>query len=92
MKKIKDIIGNITKIEVGTWIRLGLLVLSLVNVTLRMSGINTIPFAPEDLADLISTLFTILVGVNAYWKNNSFTSAALAADEEMKRLRGIEDE
>lgn len=91
MNKLKDIAENITQVSVGTWIRLALVVLALVNVTLRLAGVQTLPFAPEDISDLISSLFAIIVVLNAYWKNNSFTAAALAADDVMTRLREEED-
>ena len=88
MSKIKDILENITQVSVGTWIRLALVVLALVNVILRMLGVQTIPIAPEDVADLISGLFVIATALTAYWKNNSFTEAALKADEYMRELKG----
>lgn len=91
MNKIKDIAENITKVSVGTWIRLSMVMLALVNVILRMLGVQTIPVATEDVADLISGLFVIATALTAYWKNNSFTAAAIEADEYMRRLREEEN-
>lgn len=91
MNKLKDIAENITKVSIGTWIRLAMVMLALVNVTLRMAGVQTLPFTPEDVADLISGLFVIATALTAYWKNNSFTAAAIEADEYMRRLREEEN-
>jgi SPP1 family holin len=80
MNKIKDILQNITKVSLGTWIRLALLVLSMVNIALRVAGVDTIPFVSEDVAEIITLIFAICTGLVAYWKNNSFTEAAQEAD------------
>lgn len=85
MDKLKDVFANITKVELGTWIRLALLTLSMVNIALRIAGVDTLPFASEEVSELITILFTFATGFAAYWKNNSFTGAAQAAD---KVLRG----
>ena len=40
MNKLKDIITNIKKVKAGTWVRLILLVVSLVNMALAAAGVN----------------------------------------------------
>lgn len=92
MKKLKDIVENITKVSPGAWVRLILLVLALVNTFLRMAGVDTIPFVETEIADAVSLVFTICITLNAYWKNNSFTAAAQAADGYLAELRRREDE
>ena len=87
MNKIKDILANIGKVEVGTWVRFALVLLSIVNRILLMAGVNTLPFTDEEISALIGDIFMIIVMLNAFWKNNSFTAAALAADKVMKNLR-----
>ena len=81
MTKIKDIISNISTVKAGTWVRLILMVISLINMALAAAGKAPIPANYDELYTIVSIVFSVLVGVAAYWKNNSFTSAAQAADE-----------
>ena len=72
------------KISKGTIARTIVLALALINQVLTAMGYNVINIADEDVNTLISTIFTIVSAVAAWWKNNSFTQAALKADEYMK--------
>ena len=69
------------KISAGTIARTVVLLLALVNQVLSMLGVQTIPIADEDVNTLIATGWTIAASLAAWWKNNSFTKAALKADE-----------
>ena len=69
---------NVSK---GTVIRTVLLLIALVNQVLTACGISPLPLEDETLTALISSLFTVGTALAAWWKNNSFTSAAQAADE-----------
>lgn len=86
MEKIKEIIINIPKVSVGSYVRLALLLISVVNLALRCFGADTLPMNNEAVEDFVSVAFTVASTLAAYWKNNSFTSAALAADETLKKL------
>ena len=86
MEKIKEIIINIPKVSVGSYVRLALLLISVVNLALRCFGADTLPMNNEAVEDFVSVAFTVASTLAAYWKNNSFTSAALAADETLKEL------
>ena len=68
------------KISAGTVARTIILLLALVNQCLSMAGIQIIPIADEDINAIVSTLWTVIAAVVAWWKNNSFTRAALAGD------------
>ena len=46
--------------------------------------------ADDDMSTVISTAWTIIAAVLAWWKNNSFTDAAIKADEFMHELKGDE--
>ena len=70
-----------TKITSGTIARTIVLFLALVNQILAMCGIQTIPIAESDINTLIATGFTIITALVAWWKNNSFTQAAIRGDE-----------
>lgn len=81
MAKIKDILANISNVKVGTWVRGILLIISLVNMALSAAGKAPIPADYNELYTIVSIVFSVLVGISAYWKNNSFTSAAVEADK-----------
>ena len=81
MAKIKDIIANIGNVKAGTWARGILLIISLVNMALSAAGKAPIPANYDELYTIVSIVFSVLVGISAYWKNNSFTSAAQTADK-----------
>ena len=92
MNKLKDIITNIKKVKAGTWVRLILLVVSLINMALAAAGKAPISADYDELYTIVSIVFSVLVGVAAYWKNSSFASAAQAADEYLhKQKLAIED-
>jgi len=70
-----------------TIIRTILLVVALVNQALTASGKNPLPFAEETIYELLTILFTVGASVWAWWKNNSITKEAIAADEFMRELK-----
>ena len=71
-------------ISAGTIARTIILVLALVNQLLTAMGHSVINISDESINTLISTGFTIVTAVIAWWKNNSFTQSALKADEVMR--------
>lgn len=81
MTKIKDIISNLSGVSVGTWVRLILMVISLVNMALAAAGKAPISADYTEIYTVVSVIFSAIVGIASYWKNNSFTAAAQAADE-----------
>ena len=64
-----------------------ILVLALVNQILAIEGKSAISFANSDIYQLVSLCWTIGASIAAWWKNNSFTSAAIQADEYMKEIK-----
>ena len=75
------------KIKTDTIVRLIVLLLALTNQTLTAMGKSPLPFEEETISELISILFTIGASAWAYWKNNSFTQAAIKADILMKQIK-----
>lgn len=75
-------------ISKGTVIRTVLLALALVNEVLSLCGLSPLPFEDETVTQVISFGFTAVTALISWWKNNSFTSAALAADEYLHELKG----
>ena len=75
------------KIEKGTIIRTAVLAFALINQVLTISGYNPLPFTDEDFGQAVSMILTAGASLWAWWKNNSFTQAAITADEHLKDLR-----
>jgi SPP1 family holin len=81
------------KIKLDTIIRTVCLVLALVNQVLAMKGHSLLPITDEQVNELITLGATIVTSLWAWWKNNSFTQAAIVADEFMHDIKnggGIE--
>ena len=74
-------------VKTDTIVRTAILVLALVNQILSATGHSVIPIADEQIEVLVSTLATVLASLWAWWKNNSFTKAAIEADKFMDELR-----
>ena len=72
---------NITK---GTFVRTILLAFALANQILVVFGKSPIPINDDTVTNLISTIWTIIVSLIVWWKNNSFTNKAIKADEVLK--------
>ncbi len=84
---MKGLFENITKISVGTWVRGILSLISMVNMVLTAFGKTPVSVEYGELYTVISLIFTFVVGAVSYWKNNSFTSAAIEADKFMHEQR-----
>ena len=68
------------KISAGTIARTIILLLALINQCLSMAGVSPLPIEDEQVETIITTAWTVIAAVWAWWKNNSFTQAALAGD------------
>lgn len=79
--------SNKMNIASGTIARTICLCLALVNQVLTATGHSVINISAESVNTLISTGFTIVTAVIAWWKNNSFTQSALKADEVIRELK-----
>ena len=70
------------KVNAGTIARTAVLAVSLLNVLLNAFGKNPLPFSDDDeVYTTVSTVVAVVASLAAWWKNNSFTKAALKADE-----------
>ena len=76
--------NNKMNVTPGTIARTIILVLALLNQILTAMGHSVINISDESINTLISTGFTIVTAIVAWWKNNSFTQSALKADEVMR--------
>ena len=75
------------KISAGTIARTIILMLSLVNMILNVCGIQPLPIEDEMINDIVSTVWTVGASIVTWWKNQSFTQAALAGDVTMKAMK-----
>lgn len=69
-----------------TLARTACLFLSIINLILVSTGHSVLPIENEDLETFVTAGFMIASSLVAWWKNNSFTPAAVAADEYKKTL------
>jgi len=91
MKILKDIIENVSEVSFGTWARLAALVLSFINAALISMGVHPLPVSEEQVFQALSMILAAICAVAAYWKNNSFTAAAQAADKVLEEKRGMQE-
>ena len=75
------------KIKKATIIRTAVLVLAIVNNALAIAGKSPLPIDDQTLTEVISFVFTTAAALAAWWKNNSFTQAAIEADEALDKLK-----
>lgn len=72
-------------ITAGTIARTIILALALINQVLSVTGHPVLPIEDAQIETLVTTGWTVVAALIAYWKNNSWTSAAKAGDEVMKQ-------
>ena len=77
-----------TNITAGTIARTICLALALTNQVLSATGHAVLPIEDAQVETLVTTGLTVAASVAAWWKNNSFTPAAMIGDEHMKQAKG----
>ncbi len=73
------------KITAGTIARTICLALALINQVLVMTGHSIIPIEDGTVEVLVTNIATIAAALAAWWKNNSFTLKAIAADKQLHK-------
>lgn len=76
--------GNV---KTDTIARTIVLVIALVNQALAIAGKEAFPIAEDQVYQIVTLIATIGASVWAWWKNNSFTKAAIEADNVMQELK-----
>lgn len=76
MKKL-----NLKGVSIQTWVRTIVLALALISQILVLFGKSEKTIDTEKTAEILTTIFTAVASVWAWWKNNSFTDKAQKADE-----------
>lgn len=75
-------------ITAGTIARTIILALALINQVLSVTGHPVLPIEDAQIETLVTTGWTVVAALIAWWKNNSFTPAAKVGDEVMKQVKG----
>lgn len=78
---------DMKKISTDTIIRSVAMFVALVNQILTMFGKNPLPFAEEEIYEVITIFATVATTVWAWWRNNSFTTEAIKADKYLTSLK-----
>ncbi|OUN34364.1 phage holin [Faecalibacterium sp. An77] len=77
-------------ISVGTIARTACLALALTNQLLSAAGKPVLPIEDSQLEQLVTSGLTVAASLAAWWKNNSFTPAAIKADADLKTYRSAD--
>ena len=75
------------KIKTETIVRTVILVVALINQVLTVTGHSLLPITDEQITEIITLVITVGASIWSWWKNNSFTQAAIEADELLKTLK-----
>ena len=75
------------KISAATLARTAALALALTNQVLSACGKPVLPIESATVEQLVTAGITTVAALIAWWKNNSFTAAALEADKTYDRLK-----
>ena len=72
---------NAPTISAGTIARTACLLLALTNQVLSALGKPVLPIESQTVEQLVTAGITTVAALIAWWKNNSFTTAAIQADK-----------
>lgn len=78
---------NAPTVTAGTIARTACLLLALANQVLSALGKPVLPIESATVEQLVTAGITTVAALVAWWKNNSFTPAALEADKTFDRLK-----
>ena len=78
---------NTPTVTAGTIARTACLLLALTNQVLSALGKPVLPIESATVEQLVTAGITTVTALVAWWKNNSFTPAALEADKTFDRLK-----
>ena len=74
-------------VSAATIARTAVLALALINQILSAAGKPVLPIESATVEQLVTAGITTVTALIAWWKNNSFTAAALEADKTYDRLK-----
>ena len=74
-------------VKIDTIIRTIVLLIALVNQVLAVLGKQAFPVTEDEVYQIVTLIVTICSAIWAWWKNNSFTQAALSADHVLEVIK-----
>ena len=74
-------------VSAATLARTAVLALALINQILSAAGKPVLPIESQTVEQLVTAGITTVAALVAWWKNNSFTPAALQADQTYDKLK-----
>ena len=77
------------KVKADTLARTIFLALSLINLILSAFGKVPLQLEESFIYEVCSLAAVLIASIAAWWKNNSFTKAAIKADETLTEIRTI---
>ena len=80
---------NNQKVENGTIIRTIVNIVAMVNLGLTIAGKNPLPYSETEIYTGLSVVVEVCTNLWTWWKNNSFTKAAIRADGYLKQIKGV---
>lgn len=75
------------QVKTDTIVRTIVLIIALANQILAILGKEAFPVTDDQIYQIVSLIVTIGASVWAWWKNNSFTEAAIEGDKVKDRLK-----
>jgi SPP1 family holin len=78
-------------VKTETIVRTVILIVALINQALTVAGKSLLPITDDQITEVITLVITIGASLWAWWKNNSFTQAAIEADKVKDQLKSQED-
>ena len=78
---------NAPTVTAGTIARTACLLLALANQVLSALGKPVLPIESATVEQLVTAGLTVTAALVGWWKNNSFTPAAIEADGYLEKLR-----
>lgn len=78
------------KVDRGTIVRTIVLIFVIINQFLTLIGKNPIPYSNEEFENIVAFVADFIATIVVWWKNNSFTQAALHGDARMKEIKSWE--
>ena len=76
-----------SQVKTDTIVRTIVLIIALANQILAILGKEAFPVTDDQIYQIVSLIVTIGASVWAWWKNNSFTEAAIEGDKVKDRLK-----
>ena len=74
-------------VKIDTIVRTVVLIIALANQALAIAGKEAFPVTEDQVYQIVSLIATVGASVWAWWKNNSFTRAAIEADKVLADLK-----